>query len=62
LIQKSKLDVAKISEDLLASWKPILDHLRLDYQKEISDAAFVGYVALLGNPSLSLPRWVKIMW
>lgn len=60
MIQKSKIDVAKISEDLLASWKPILDHLRLDYQKEISDAAFCGVVAFMGIHLCLWPQWVKL--
>ncbi|MPM63692.1 hypothetical protein SDC9_110573 [bioreactor metagenome] len=59
MIQKSKIDVAKISEDLLASWKPILDHLRLYYQKEISDASFCGVVAFMGIHLSLWPQWVK---
>ena len=61
MLQNSNVDLSKIGDDLLASWKPILSSLRSESLKEISDAAFCGVVAFMGLHLCLWSQWT-ILW
>ncbi|MCE5227606.1 MAG: hypothetical protein LLG05_17325 [Porphyromonadaceae bacterium] len=60
MLQNPSIDLSKVSDDLLANWKPILCYLRAGQLKEISDAAFCGVVAFMGIHLCLWPQWIKL--
>jgi len=60
MILNTQIDITKVSDDLLAGWKPILGRLRSEQLKDMSDAAFCGVVAFMGIHLCLWPQWSKL--